>query len=202
MSQPGDGINFESANRDALNVTVKRSQFHNNNWGVWADGKFVLANDSNTFIDNGINVEGGGDIYFGDEGSQQVQLYSICVEEPIKETGESNQIEFRLHNNLLPLPFTSGIIAVPSVHEELPASLPESKTLVVGASIKLMRDEVEVPFATGGVPAYFDIPDGMEPPFTVLMWSGFAWVEIPSQVVNGEVVFAVTRHVCAGAIGF
>jgi len=40
----------------------------------------------------------------------------------------------------------------------------------------------------------FDIPDNAESTiFTVLFWNGTAWVEIPSTVVDGQVVFTVTQ---------
>lgn len=46
-----------------------------------------------------------------------------------------------------------------------------------------------------GAQAAFDIPAGMKPPISALFWNedGPARVEIPSVVVNGQVVFTVTR---------
>jgi hypothetical protein len=32
----------------------------------------------------------------------------------------------------------------------------------------------------------------MEPPFTVLFWNGSEWIEVPSQAVDGKVVFTIT----------
>jgi hypothetical protein len=50
----------------------------------------------------------------------------------------------------------------------------------------------EIEEAPGGVQVSFDIPVGMQPPFTVLSWNGTAWVEVPSAVVDGKVVFSVS----------
>ncbi|MCJ7433075.1 MAG: right-handed parallel beta-helix repeat-containing protein [Anaerolineales bacterium] len=75
---------------------------------------------------------------------------------------------------------------------ELPGTLPDGKTFVAGASVKLMLAGEEIEEWPAGVQVSFDIPAGMEPPFTVLSWNGTAWVEIPSAVVDGKVVFTVT----------
>jgi hypothetical protein len=76
---------------------------------------------------------------------------------------------------------------------ELPAALPEGKTFAAAFTIKLMQNGIEVGEVPGGAQFFFNIPVGLSAPFTVLFWPGTEWVEIPSKVVGGQVVFTVTK---------
>ena len=55
-----------------------------------------------------------------------------------------------------------------------------------------MQNGEELESAPQGAQAFFEIPAGMEPPFTVLFWNGSEWIEVPSQAVDGKVVFTIT----------
>jgi len=83
-------------------------------------------------------------------------------------------------------------VTTPLTDTELPGALPNDKTFVAGMSVKLTQGGVEIEEWTAGVQVSFDIPAGMEPPFTVLSWNGTAWVEVTSAIVDGKVVFSVT----------
>jgi hypothetical protein len=160
------------------NATVRCSQFNNNSSSaIFGNGPGTITDDSNTFSGNG---SANGAIY----GGTLVQKSSGCG-------GGGGEIELRRKNKDIGLP---QVIAVPTplTDAELPGALPEGKTFVVGASIKLMLAGEEIEDWPAGVQVSFDIPAGMEPPFTVLSWNGTAWVEVPSAVVDGKVVFSVT----------
>jgi hypothetical protein len=104
--------------------------------------------------------------------------------------GDDNESQ----NVFAPL-FVSDIVVVtaPSTAGDLPTDLPAGKTFAAGASLTLMQNGEEIQSAPGGAQAFFEIPAGMEPPFVVLFWNGSEWVEIPSQVVDGKVVFTITN---------
>jgi hypothetical protein len=103
--------------------------------------------------------------------------------------GDDNEIK----NVFAPLFDQIIVVTTPSTAGDLPESLPAGKTFVAGASLTLMQNGEEIESAPGGEQAFFEIPAGMEPPFVVLFWNGSEWVEIPSQVVGGKVVFTVTK---------
>ncbi len=87
---------------------------------------------------------------------------------------------------IVPLPpLAPAAIAetVPLTLAELPGALPEGKTFVAGISV----------ITVGSGQVSFDIPEDAVPPFTILFWDGTQWVEIPSTVVDGQVVFTVTQ---------
>jgi hypothetical protein len=90
--------------------------------------------------------------------------------------------------------FLPQVIAIttPLTLPELPGSLADGKTFAASMTVKLMLGGTEIDEAPVGVQVSFDIPAGMEPPFTVLSWNGTAWVEVPSAVVDGKVVFSVS----------
>jgi hypothetical protein len=181
----GAGL-YVSADDNTLYGTVRNSEFNNNAIGIHADTKkgayYVLTNECNTFSGNGERVVLEG-------GATQTELGCKSVFFTPAEGGERG---FKAQNNL-PQLVVSGVFAVSSPLGELPADLPTGKTFVAGASLTLMQNGEEIQSAPQGAQAFFEIPAGMEPPFVVLFWNGSEWVEVPSQVVNGKVVFTVTK---------
>ncbi|MCJ7432906.1 MAG: hypothetical protein MUO77_05395, partial [Anaerolineales bacterium] len=154
------------------NATVRCSQFNNNSYGIWAYGPGTITDDSNSFSGNDNVFEDGAEVASG---------FSGCG------GGENAK-------NPVIVTYLPQVIAVSTLltDAELPGTLPDGKTFVAGASVKLMLAGEEIEEWPAGVQVSFDIPAGMEPPFTVLSWNGSAWVEIPSAVVDGKVVFTVT----------
>jgi hypothetical protein len=102
------------------------------------------------------------------------------------EEGNGNKKDLVIY-----LPQATAIIT-PLKDAELPSTLPEGKTFAASMSVKLMQGGAEIEETPSGVQVSFDIPAGMESPFTVLLWNGTEWVEVPSVVVDGKVVFTIT----------
>jgi hypothetical protein len=176
-----------------INGTVKNSQFIENGMGIEVAGNYALTNECNTFSGNGERVvlqDGATQTELGCK--QENPIIQNPVFLPSEEGGERG---FEAQNNLVPPLSVSDIVVetAPSTAGDLPESLPAGKTFVAGASLTLMQNGEEIESAPGGVQAFFEIPAGMEPPFVVLFWNGSEWVEIPSQVVGGKVVFTVTK---------
>lgn len=172
----GNGVVIASGG----DVSVTCGTFENNGgYGVLASLPGILTNDSNTF-----NGNASGDIYM--EGGTRVDKSSGCG------GGE----ESRRKNKDLG-PFVPQVIAVatPLTLDELPGTLLEGKTFVAGMSVKLMLGDEEIDEWPAGVQTSFDIPTGMEPAtsLTVLFWNGTEWVEVPSAIVDGKVVFSITE---------
>ena len=183
--------------------SVKCSQINNNDIGIWADGVGALTNDSNTFSGNGKGVSlinGATEIIKSSGGCVEVISggnQPVGVNQPAGAAGEGGARGFVPQNNLFPQGalVEAQIITVPTdlPLADLPASLPAGKTFAAGADIKLALNGEEVESAPQGAQAFFEIPAGMNPPFVVLFWNGSEWVDVPSQVVGGKVVFSVTN---------
>jgi hypothetical protein len=86
------------------------------------------------------------------------------------------------------------VIAVPTPlkDSELPGALPEGKTFAAGTNVKLVLGGEEIDEWLAGVQVFLDIPAGMQPPISVLSWTGTEWVVIPSEIVDGKIVFTIT----------
>jgi hypothetical protein len=186
-------------------ATLNNVNIHNNNYGVYvvSDGKAVIGCSTLTG-NHAYNTYGlvtfNDALACGAKGQDKVPFPKVPpVEPPNSETVLTDDNEIK--NVFALLSDQIIVVTAPSTAGELPANLPTGKTFVAGASLTLTQNGEEIESAPNRVQAFIEIPDGMEPPFTVLMWNGSAWVEVPSQVVDGKVVFSVTNpgiYVLAG----
>jgi hypothetical protein len=174
----GTGDGFGAGAYGNLDVTCGNYS-RNSGYGLWLgpyDGVAYLGGP----ILNGNSLGGyyldGGAISFG-------------------SCGEGGQRGFTPQNNLLPLlPISQVVADITSLTlDQLPADLPEGKTFAAELTVKLLLDGEEVDEAPSGVQIAFEIPANADATFTVLFWNGTAWVEVPSTVVDGQVVFTVTQ---------
>jgi len=173
----GDEYSYGAGAYGSLDV-ICGNYSGNDGYGLWLSGGNVYLGgpnlDRNTL---GAYYQEAGTISFG-------------------KCGESGGRGFKPQNNLLPLlPISQVVAEMTSLTlEQLPADLPEGKIFVSELTVTLMLDGEEVNEAPDGVQVAFDIPDNAESTiFTVLFWNGTAWVEVPSTVVGGQVVFTVTQ---------
>lgn len=177
----GDGSEYSYGAGAYGNLDVICGNYSGNKgYGLWL-GPY----DGNAYL-GGPNLNGnslGG--YYLDGGTVS---FGLC--------GEGDGARgFKPQNNLLPqLPVSPQIVAQTTslTLDELPARIPEGKAFVTELTVKLLLDGEEIDEAPRGVQVAFDIPADLEAVFTVLFWNGTEWVEIPSTVVDGKVVFSVT----------
>jgi hypothetical protein len=216
VNNPNTGIFLDISG----NATIVDSEMANGTYGIFSLGGAFILNNGNvhdndygaagldetsvigcsTFASNGDNTLGS--VTFdaaacGVKGQDKlpfpkappVVVPPVVPPSGVIVLGDDNEIK----NVFAPLFDQIIVVTTPSTAGDLPESLPAGKTFVAGASLTLMQNGEEIESAPGGVQAFFEIPAGMEPPFVVLFWNGSEWVEIPSQVVGGKVVFTVTK---------
>jgi hypothetical protein len=185
-------------------ATLNNVNVHDNRYGVYGDdGSTVIAGlGCSTFANNTYgysSVTFNDDAACGVKGQDKLPFPKVPQVEPPVEPpvvppssvtvlGNDNEIK----NVFAPVYEQIIVVKTPFAADELPGELPTGKSFAAGAKIALMLGGKAIESAPQAVQVTFDIPDGMEPPFTVLIWNGSAWVEVPSQVVDGRVVFSVT----------
>jgi len=184
--------------------TLNNVNIHGNTLGIYATGGSTVIGCS-TFTGNGTNIYGSGSVTFdaaacGVKGQGKVpfpkvpSVVSPVVVPPVVSPsgvtilGDDNEFK----NVFAPLSDQIVVVTAPSTAGDLPADLPAGKTFAAGASLTLMQGGEELESAPQGAQAFFEIPAGMNPPFVVLFWNGSEWIEVPSQVVGGKIVFTIT----------
>ena len=75
------------------------------------------------------------------------------------------------------------LVTTPVSADQLPGALPPGFIFAAGLNVNTMANGAQVSF---------DVPVGTIGPLTVLWWNGTLWVEVPSSVVGGKVVFTPT----------
>jgi len=191
------GIKVHSGTVTLNNVNV----YSNDNDGVYGDGGTTVIGCS-TIAGNGYDTTGF--VTFDDaaacgaKGQNKVTfapVVPLVIVPPVippsgvTVLGDDNEIK----NVFAPLSDQIVVVTAPSTAGDLPADLPAGKTFAASASLTLMQGGEEIQSTPDGAQAFFEIPAGMNPPFVVLFWNGSEWIEVPSQVVGGKVVFSVTN---------
>jgi hypothetical protein len=188
--------NFNESSGASLNTfsstngpTVYCSHFGNNTEaGINAAYENKLTLNGVTFASNG----SFGDIYIGTLGTVVRNDAYDCSSTSCGESGSGGE-DFRNKNKDTDTSLPQ-VIAVPTPvkDSELPGALPEGKTFAAGTNVKLVLGGEEIDEWLAGVQVFLDIPAGMQPPISVLSWTGTEWVVIPSEIMDGKIVFTIT----------